>query len=298
MKRVLITGLSSYIGNAFEAWVREEPLEITKVSLRDESWKEQSWEGFDAILHVAGKAHADVGGATKEMQQEYYRINRDLTLEAVRKAKADGVHQFIYMSSIIVYGDSAPIGKAKEITKETVPAPANFYGDSKLQAEKAILPLQDEMFLITIIRPPMVYGKGSKGNFPKLVKLSQKMPIFPKIENQRSMIYIKNLCECIRGLIMTEQSGIFCPQNPETVHTGELMRLLRKAQGKELHLIPGLTPVVKLAGHVTGYVNKVFGNLTYAEELSKIPEVAYQRYSLAASIADMQTEVPGGKSVH
>ncbi len=316
MKNVLITGLHSYIGNSFEAYLSElqgesalktlgddsrfdptieagpsDPTDticVTKCSLREDGWEKTDWSKYDAVLHVAGKAHADVNGASEQMQQEYYRINRDLTLQAAQKAKADGASQFIYLSSAIVYGDSAPIGKAKAITKDTQPQPSNFYGDSKYQAEQAILPLQTDVFHVTVIRPPMVYGKGSKGNFPKLASLAHKTPIFPKIDNARSMIYIKNLCACIQGLILTGQAGIFCPQNPEVVNTAHLVQLLGEAEGRHIRLVPGFSPLMKAASHLTGYVNKVFGNLTYDPQLSQISGVDYQRYTLEESIRDMR----------
>ena len=145
MKRVLITGLNSYIGNSFEEYIREMPdaaIETEKISLKEEGWEEESWTGYDTVLHVAGLAHVDVNHANEETKRRYYRINRDLAKRAAEKAKKDGVKQFIYLSSVIVYGDSAAIGKEKKITEETKPAPANFYGDSKLQGEQAVLALQ------------------------------------------------------------------------------------------------------------------------------------------------------------
>ncbi|MBO1915018.1 NAD-dependent epimerase/dehydratase family protein, partial [Microvirga sp. 3-52] len=83
----------------------------------------------------------------------------------------------------------------------TTPAPSNFYGDSKLQAENQIKSLNEDSFKVVILRPPMIYGKGSKGNYPKLAKAARKLPVFPNIDNQRSMLHIDNLCEFMKLMI-------------------------------------------------------------------------------------------------
>ena len=173
------------------------------------------------------------------------------------------------MSSAIVYGDSAPVGKDKMITAETVPTPANSYGDSKLQAEQGILPLQDETFKVVILRPPMVYGRGSKGNYPILSKLARKLPLFPMVENRRSMIYIENLLEFVRLMVENEEQGIFWPQNEEYSNTALLVKQIAAAHGKKILLVPGFTWALKLLSCVTGLVNKAFGSLCYDMALSR-----------------------------
>ena len=179
MKRILITGKNSYIGNAFESWVSQWPNEyqISKISVRDDKWKSEDWSRYDVILHVAGIAHNSSDASLEEL---YYSVNRDLSYKIAKKAKNEGVKQFIYLSSIIVYGT-----KNERITKDTSPNPDNFYGDSKLQAEQLISKLSSDEYHIAIIRPPMVYGKNSKGNFPLLVKMARILPTFPKYENKR-----------------------------------------------------------------------------------------------------------------
>ena len=125
MKKVLITGANSYIGTSFENWVKENRVAIT-IETQDmigDGWKTKGFRGYDAIFHVAGIAHADVGKVTEEQKALYYKVNTDLTIECAQKAKAEGVKQFIFMSSIIVYGESAGIGKMRVITKDTPLAP-------------------------------------------------------------------------------------------------------------------------------------------------------------------------------
>src|SRR5699024_7553527 len=129
MKNILITGQNSYIGNQFANWVKDdnEVYQIDKISLRDEQWKEMSWSNYDTVLHVAGIAHNSSDASLEEL---YYQVNRDLTIEIAGKAKAEGVRHFVNMSSIIIFGT-----KNERINLNTMPAPDNFYGDSKLQAE-------------------------------------------------------------------------------------------------------------------------------------------------------------------
>ena len=289
--KILITGKNSYIGNSFAEYAKNS-FDIQKCSLRESGWENTSWAEYDVILHVAGIAHSDISHVTTEEQNRYYEVNRDLTRQVVEKAKEDGVKQFIYMSSAIVYGESSPIGQPKIISKQTDPTPANFYGDSKLQGENAILQVQSDEFQIVIIRAPMVYGKNAKGNFPKLLKLAKVSPIFPKIRNQRSMIYIENLCEFIKIVAERRLNGIFLPQNREIVSTSELVKLLAEESGKKLILVPGFQYVFKMLAHITGYVNKIFGNLEYEQEASD-QELAYCKYSLKESIKRICNEQNG-----
>lgn len=291
MKKILITGANSFIGTSFENHVNQWPdkYQVDTVDMIDGTWRDKSFAGYDAVFHVAGIAHSDTGKVTEERKAFYYKINTDLTVETAKKAKADGVKQFIFMSSAIVYGESAPIGKNKVITRDTPLSPANFYGDSKVQAEKGILPLSDDSFKVVILRPPMIYGKGSKGNYPLLSKLARKMPLFPYVDNCRSMLYIGNLVEFIRLMVENEEQGIFWPQNGEYSNTSELVALIAKTHGRKLPLIKGFTWALNLLSHVTGLVNKAFGNLSYDQSISQYRE-DYRKFTLEASI--QATEEP------
>lgn len=285
MKKILITGANSYIGVSFEKYMSQWPekYQVDTVDMIDGTWREKDFSEYDCVYHVAGIAHSDSGKISPEKAKLYYAVNTDLTVETAKKAKAEGVNQFIFMSSAIVYGESAPIGKSKVITRDTPVSPANSYGDSKVQAENGILPLNDENFKVVILRPPMIYGPGSKGNYPVLSKLAQKLPVFPKVDNQRSMLYIGNLLEFVRLMIENEEQGIFWPQNAEYSNTTEIVKLIAQAHGKRIVIIPGFTWVLKLLSHVTGLVNKAFGSLSYDMEISEYKE-KYQRTELMESI--------------
>lgn len=292
MKKILITGANSYIGTSFEGYMKqyEGEYQIDTVDMIDGSWREKSFSGYDCIFHVAGIAHSDSGKISKEKEELYYSVNTRITTEVAKKAKTDGVRQFIYMSSAIVYGESAKIGKSKMITKETEPSPANCYGDSKLQAEKGILPLNDHRFKVVCLRPPMIYGKGSRGNYPLLAKFAKKMKLFPYVKNQRSMLYIENLCQFIKLMLDNEESGIFHPQNSEYSNTSEMVKLIGEAHGKKVRLIRGFAWALKLLSIFTGLVNKAFGNLTYDFELSNYDNGSYQVTSLSESILKTEGE--------
>jgi len=284
MKKILITGANSYIGTSFEEYITKvDGYCVDTVDMTDGSWKDMDFSGYDTVFHVAGIAHADTGKVSDEIKEQYYKVNTELTIETAKKAKAEGVSQFVFMSSAIVYGDSAPVGKERIITKDTIPAPANFYGDSKLQAEQGILPLCDDGFKVVVLRPPMIYGKGSKGNYPLLAKLAKKIPVFPKIKNQRSMLYIDNLLEFIRLIIKNGEEGIFFPQNAEYSNTSELVKMIAEAKGKKMILVPGFTWAMKLLGKVTGVVNKAFGNLCYDKAISEYKE-EYRICTLVESV--------------
>lgn len=272
MKRILITGQNSYVGNKFEDWVYKNPYHyvISKISVRDDLWKEKPFNEYDVVFHVAGIAHVST---KSKLEEKYFKINRDLTLEIAKKAKKDGVKQFVFMSSIIVYGDSS--SNKKVIDKDTVPLPSNFYGISKLQAEEGLKSLESDDFKVVVLRPPMIYGKGSKGNYPRLVKAAKKIPLFPKIDNERSMLHIDNLCEFVKVIIDNEESGIFFPQNKEYVNTSEMVRLIAETQGKKVKLVKIFNPIIKMLGFKIKFINKVFGNLVYDKLMSNY-KVNYQ----------------------
>lgn len=290
MKKILITGANSYIGMSFEKYMSQWPekYQVETVDMIDGTWREKDFSCYDCIYHVAGIAHSDSGKISAERAKLYYAVNTDLTVETAKKAKAEGVKQFVFMSSAIVYGESAPIGKTKVITKDTPVSPANSYGDSKVQAENGIMPLNDDSFKVVILRPPMIYGHGSKGNYPILSKLAQKLPVFPKVNNERSMLYIENLMEFVRLMVENEEQGIFWPQNAEYANTTELVKLIAEAHGKKIVTIPGFTWALKLLGHAIGLVNKAFGSLSYEQEISKYRD-QYCVVSLVDSIG--QTEI-------
>ena len=293
VKKVLITGAGSYIGESFSSYAAKHypALSINSIDMLDGSWRDKDFSTYDIVYHVAGIAHADVGNVDEATKEKYYKVNTDLAVEVAEKAKAEGVKEFIFMSSMIVYGDSAPYGKKKVVDEHTVPHPANFYGDSKLQADVAVRDLADDKFKVVVLRPPMIYGKGSKGNYPTLAKLAKKLPVFPKIENERSMLHIDNLCEFLCQIMLVEfstPSVVLIPQNAEWTKTSEMVREIGEVCGKKVRIVGILNPAVwlgsKVPGKIGGLVNKAFGNSCYLHEISVYEGIEYQKVDLKESI--------------
>ncbi len=297
MKKVLITGANSYIGTSFERYVEDhysEQLSVDTIDMIDGSWRDYDFSSYDCVFHVAGMAHADVGKVTKETKAKYYEVNTALAIETAKKAKKAGVGQFILMSSMIVYGTR------KHITSATKPHPSNFYGDSKWRADKGIRKLETEDFTVTVLRPPMIYGKGSKGNYPVLSKLARKLPIFPDYKNRRSMLYIENLCEFLSIVMIRKYGGVFFPQNPEYSSTSEMVRTIAGVTNKHIIITILLNPVVGIARKVPvkkirDLSNKAFGDSWYDMNMSKYRDINYQRVGLRESIRRTESTKKGRK---
>lgn len=284
-KKVLIAGAGSYIGESFQGYCSEHYPNITctAVDMVGDGWRGLDFSGYDAVFHVAGIAHADVGRVSAARQKEYYAVNADLAVACCKKAKRDGVKQFILMGSMIVYGEERTY-----IDETTVPKPSNFYGDSKWLADKGVRKMGSSGFQVAVVRSPMVYGKGSKGNYPALAKIARTVPVFPKVGNKRSILYIENLCEFVSLLVLSGEGGIYFPQNKEYASTSQMARLIGDATDKKVIEAGSLAPLVKLMGKVPGKVSrlaeKAFGNCVYDKGLSRYAGCDYQIVGLEESI--------------
>lgn len=269
MKKILITGAGSYIGTKVQHWLEQSPdmFEVEAIDTIDNHWKQADFSKYDVVYNVAGIAHVK---AAKGEGPLYYAINKDMVIEIAKAAKAAGVKQFIHMSSMIVYKEVKTL-EGKHIHKDTEPAPNGFYGDSKLQGELGIQALADDSFKVCVMRPPMIYGPGCRGNFPRLVWLATKTPIFPAWHNKRSMLYIDNLCEFVKQLIINEVDGVVYPQNAEYADTVEIIRYYAKANGKKIWITKLFNPLIWLFGDHVRALGKMFSNSTYDMEMSKYP---------------------------
>lgn len=264
MKKILITGANSYLGTSVEKHLARWPENylVDTVDLQDETWRTKSFCHYDSVFHVAGIAHQD-DRKINEDAQKYYRVNTDLAIETASKAKADGVGQFIFMSSIIIYGKGARLGETRVITSETKPAPINAYGDSKWLAEKGIMALQDDSFSVCVLRAPMIYGPQSKGNYDLLVKGAKWLPFFPDIHNERSMLHIDNLCTYVKKVIDKKLSGIHFPQDAKYVSTTRMVASIAAQHGKNIRLTRLFNPLLRFLSGKLNVIDKAFGGLVY-----------------------------------
>ena len=284
MKKILITGAGSYVGESVRKYIlsTSSDFQIDAVDTMGDNWKKADYSQYDVVYHVAGIAHVN---ADPKMEALYYKVNRDLTIEVAKHAKAAGVKQFIFMSSQIVFHESQSL-KTEVLTAETKENPNGFYGDSKLQAELGIKPLEDENFKVCILRPCMIYGPNAKGNFPRLAKLASKTPIFPCWHNKRSMLYIDNLAEFVKQAILRELSGTYYPQNRELADTVEIIRFFAKAAGRRIWITRLLNPFVWLGSFILQPINKMFATYYYDPKMSKM-DFDYQLVSLEDSLKRM-----------
>ena len=284
-KKILITGKGSYIGESVEQWLLKDrdQYEVDTLDMLNNSWRDKDFSEYDVIFHVAGIAHADVGAITEEQKELYYEVNTELTLEVAEKAKRSNVKQFIFMSSMIVYSGC----KERIITFSTEPKPLNFYGDSKLQADKKLQEMVTDGFKVVVLRPPMIYGKGSKGNYPQLAKLASRLPVFPIVKNQRSMLHIDNLCQFVKLMIDNEETGVFFPQNGEYTNTSDMVQMIAEVKGHRIIMIPFVYLFVKVLEKVPGKIGelttKAFGDSSYEMSMSEYKE-NYRVNSLRKSI--------------
>lgn len=261
MMRVVVTGAGSYIGAHIAAWLGRFPdhFDVREADVRGE-WDRNALSGCDAVIHVAGIAHQR---ETEENRPLYDQVNRTLAVEVAREAKARGVKQFVFFSSMSVYGLVSG-----RITADTQPAPASAYGVSKWRAEQELSALADDEFRVAVLRPPMVYGRGCRGNYPRLSALARSVSLFPRVQNERSMLHIDVLCDFVQKLLESGEGGLYFPQNREYVCTCDMMREIALCHGRRLRLIPGFGWLVGLLARRVTALGKAFGSLTYDQAMS------------------------------
>ena len=277
---ILITGAGSYVGTHVENWLKKDSqFRVDAVDTFGDNWKKADYTKYDVVYHVAGIAHVN---ADPKMEALYYKVNRDLTIEIAKYAKTAGVKQFIFMSSMIVFHESQSL-KSEVLTKDTRPNPNGFYGDSKLQAELGLKELECDTFKVCILRPPMIYGPNSKGNFPRLAKLATKIPLFPAWHNKRSMLFIDNLSEFVKQAILRQLSGTFYPQNRELADTVEIIRFFAKEANHKVWITKLLNPFVWLGSFVLQPINKMFATYYYDPSMSQM-DFDYQVVSFEESL--------------
>lgn len=259
MKRILITGKNGYIGTNLAAFLSRQPslYAVESISLRDRAPDAYDFHGADAIVHLAAIVHRK---ETQRNRALYDAVNRDLAIALAEKAKREGVKQFVFMSTMSVYGMDEGT-----VTKDTLPDPKTAYGRSKLEAERAIAALAEEDFTVTVLRAPVVFGPGAKGNPARLERLAKHLPFCPTYENRRTAVSIETLCGAIESALRTPRSCILFPQEPAPVSTCTLLERIQREQGKPVRKTKLLNPLIRMLRACTRVGKKAFGDLVYQD---------------------------------
>ena len=270
MRNVLIIGKKSYIGESFKKWLEKYPHDYKGdiVSSLNYEWKNADFTKFDTVVDFAGIAH--INNITEDMRDLFYSVNRNLSIEIAAWSKEHKVKHFIFFSSMNVYGDYCEL-----ITDRTKVNPSSFYGDSKLQGDLGIQKLADEQFVVSILRPPFVYGKGCSGNYNTISKIAKKTPVFPTYQNKKSMIYIDNLCEFVRLIINDKAAGIFTPQNKELVSTADIVKEIAKCNQHKIWFTSLFNWSIKPTCALIRLVRRAFANDCYDLSLSNYYDFNY-----------------------
>lgn len=281
MKRVLIIGETSYLGKSLRTYLERFPEEyyVDTLSVRTDTWKRSSFENVDAIYYVAALVHIKENSVSEE---EWFRVNAELPVKVARKAKDEKVKQFIFVSTMSVYGLQSGC-----IDKNSLAKPVTAYGKSKLRGEEELKGFCTEEFAVVILRPPMIYGKDCKGNFSRLKKLALKCSVFPRYDNKRSMLYIENLNILVEQVIKLGLSGTFCPQDKHLINTWEMVKLIRTEKGKRLLGVRIFNPIIRgLQKHLSVF-EKIWGNLYYSQTLSQVEGIEYQIFGLEDALHEI-----------
>lgn len=222
--------------------------------------------GVTVLIHAAARAHI-MRDEVADPLSEYRKVNVDATLNLARQAAAAGVKRFIFISSVKVNGEQTDAGIP--FTAQQLPAPQDAYGQSKAEAELALQQLAGETGMeLVIIRPPLVYGAGVKGNFATLLKLAQKNLPLPlgAINNKRSLVALDNLVDliitCIRHPAAKNQT--FLVSDDRDMSTTELLKLLTITAGLSPRLLPVPVSWLEFAAKLTGkraVISRLCGNL-------------------------------------
>ena len=275
---VLVTGAGGFIGRHLEpvlesrGWtirraVRTEgtgPNDVLIESIGPATDWRDALEGVDAVVHLAARVHHP----NEEHAIDLYRnVNVEGTLHLARSAARMGVRQFVFISSILVNGRSTE-GRGP-FSEVDVLTPRGVYGISKAAAEAGLREMaQDQDMRITVVRPPLVYGAGAKGNFDLLARAVMRgIPLpFGLIRNRRAFVSVENLSSFIVDRLAKDNMGfdVFLVADAEQVSTPEFVRRLAKAAGAASRLLPVpisiLSPMLRFSGRPEAY-DSIVGSL-------------------------------------
>lgn len=263
--RVLVTGATGFVGTVLCDLLRESPYRVraalrsslripasvTESTIVGEIGSFTSWadslRGIDLVVHLAARAH--VLRDSLDNSKLYFETNSCGTERLAESAAAAGVRRFIYVSSVKVNGE----GDRAPYTSESMPNPQDVYGESKWRAEKSLINISARTGMeAVIIRPPLVYGPGVRGNFLRLMSWAQKGAPIPlgAVRNSRSLVSVWNLCDLLlRALESPVAPGrVWMVSDGEDISTPQLAALLCTAMNKPVRLWPVPVAALKWGG--------------------------------------------------
>lgn len=272
MLKILIVGKDSYIGNHIDRWLSECGCNVSQLDVLTDEWETYNYSGYDSIVHVAGIVHRPECNDW----ELYKRVNTDMPTAIAQKAKSCGVRQYIYISTMGVYGVNKKL-TPNIINANTPLMPDDMYSRSKLMAEEGLMKLQDDSFNVVCVRPPSVYGKDCRGGyisgFASIVKLLPVIPLAYE-DVKQSFIYIDNLSELVRQAIVNNLHGVYCPQDEKSVNANTLMKAIAEGMGKKRWISRILGWGVRLMSFLP-LVQKAYGGVEYSKSLSDIEGIDY-----------------------
>ncbi len=255
MDKILIIGTNSFVGRNYINFSKNR--DVREVSLFDVKPEEIDFSEVTAVIHLAAIVHQ----SKTIPAAEYLKVNRDLPVSVATCAKKAGVGQFVFLSTVKVYGDNNP--GPWPLNESSVCTPGDPYGKSKLEAEFGLRKMADDNFIVSIIRTPLVYGVGVRANMLSIIKLSDRIPVLPfnNVKNKRCYTFVENLVGYIDRIIERKASGVFIAMDTSPLSTTSLVRLILKSLGKKSVLItvPGF--ILKIADKIVpGMVNRLYGS--------------------------------------
>ncbi len=232
MNKVIITGITGFVGKAVSKYLQEHKNVVEGISLRN-GYLEKNTIITDTLIHLVGKAH-DLKNVI--VPKEYYDVNTKLTEKVFDAFLNSEATTFITLSSVKAVADSLN----DSLTEQTVPHPLTHYGRSKLLAEEYIMRNLPQNKRVYILRPCMIHGAGNKGNLNLLYKFVKKGIPYPlaAFENKRSFLSVENLCFIIRELIERDDipSGIYNVSDDVALSTNRVVEILSQSVGKSVRL--------------------------------------------------------------
>lgn len=285
VKKVMLVGIGGYIGGKFTDYINKNypDWQIDAVDSMNRKWADADFHGYDAVYNVSGLAHANARHGSEKL---YYEVNGQLPIDVATKAKAEGVPMFVQMSSQIVYGDMSGLGEDKVITAEIVPSEPTVYGKSKMMAERGLVALVDNSFQVALVRPPLIYSEFARDNFPRLVNFAKKMPVFPKLKNRQSVVYVDNLCELVKLIIEHNQGGVYYPQQECYIETSKIVADIAEAVGNKMWQTRLFNPALRFLSKMPmfDFIHKAFGSIVYDMKMSNHFDGKYRVVSYEESI--------------